>query len=158
MGCALTKLIWISDQDRSKFTIVLAPQLSCLPVNKIPMSYFGPSSVVSMQMLLCERKERPWTCVCIKGFVLHMHWLFCIEFFASSALKCQCLPFLEIVSSEKPFAMLHIRLLHKIKWYCIVSVYCLSCSSGQVIFWLGTRQLHENLVLTVQCYFLLQAE
>lgn len=67
-------------------------------------------------------------------------------------------PFLIVVSSEKHFAMLYRRMLHKFKCYCIVSVYCLSCISSQVIFSLGTRQLHENLVLTVQCYFLLQAK
>lgn len=93
MGCASTKLIYISDQDRSKFTIVLAPQLSCLLVNKIPMSFLGLSSVVCLQQFLCWGKEKPWTCVCIKDFVLHLHQLVCTEFFTPSALKCQHFPF-----------------------------------------------------------------
>lgn len=139
----------------SKFTIVLAPRLSCLLVNKIPMSFLGPSSIVSLQQFLCWGKEKPWTCVCIKDFVLHLDQLFCAEFFTPSALKRQHFSFLELASSEEHFAMLHRRMWHKIELYGISSVYCSSCSSDQVMFWPGTRQSHENLVLTEQCYFLL---
>jgi len=108
---------------------------SCMsPCQPNAPSYFGPSSVVPLQMCLCWGKKKPWTWVYIKGFVLHLHRPFCVESFTPSALKCQHFHFLEIVSSEEHFAMLHIRMLHKIKWYCIALVYCLSCSSGQVIF------------------------
>lgn len=137
MGCASTKLICISDQNRSKFTIVLVPQLYLL-VNKIPMSFLGPSSVVCLQQFLCWGKEKPWTCVCIKDFVSHLHQLFCTEFFTPSALKHQHFPFLVLVSFEEHFAMLRRRMPPKIK-HCL-SVYCSSCSSDQVIFWPGTRQ------------------
>lgn len=49
-----------------------------------------------------------------------------------SALKCQHFPFLEIVSSKEHFAKLHLRMLHKIKWYCLSLLFVFS--PGQVIF------------------------
>lgn len=150
VGCTLANLIWISDQDRSNFTI-LAPQLSASLSTKCFCLSLALPLLCLFKYSSAGEKKNPPTCVHVKGFVSCLQWPFCMEFFTPSALKCQHFPFLEMVSSKEHFAKLHIRMLHKIKWYCLSPLFVFS--PGQVILWLWTRQLHENLVLTVQCYF-----